>query len=118
MGKFVSHHRRLMILVALLLPLAAAAPARADSPFSIVFGLDQQRHPAFAIRAFGPSKGQKLLSIDSIDLSGRPPLYTEFKPPASSAAASQSVASTSKQSRAAALLRGTLSILRALLPHH
>jgi hypothetical protein len=81
MGIFVSLHRRLISLVALLLTLAAVAPARADSPFSIVFGLDQQRHPAFSIRAFGGPKGQKLFSIDSIDTSGRQAPYTEFKPP-------------------------------------
>jgi hypothetical protein len=107
-----------MILTALLLTLGAVAPARADSPFSIVFGLDQQRRPAFTIKAFGPTKGQKLFSLDAIDNSGRPPLYTEFKPPASQLAPSPGVAATSKQSRAASLLEGTLHILRALIPHH
>jgi hypothetical protein len=71
MGIFVSHPRRIMTLVTLLLTVAAAAPARADAPFSIVFGLDQQRRPAFSIKAFGgPRSGQKLFSIDSIDTSG------------------------------------------------
>jgi hypothetical protein len=108
-----------MTLAAALLTVAAAQPARADSPFSIVFGLDQQRHPAFQIQAFGPTKGQKLIRIDSIDTSGRPPLYTEFKPPSSSLTpGSPGTASTGKQSRAAALINGTLSIIRSLLPHH
>ena len=108
-----------MSLVALLLTMTAVAPARADSPFSIVFGLDQQHRPAFSIKAFGPSKGQKMFSIDSIDTSGRPSLYTEFKPPASPASAPAPVgAMTAKQSRAAAIFNGTLHLLRALIPHH
>lgn len=109
-----------MTLVTLLLTVAAAAPARADAPFSIVFGLDQQRRPAFSIKAFGgPRSGQKLFSIDSIDTSGlRTSPYTEFKPPVSQLAPSPGVPVNSKQSRAAALLGGTLSILRSLLPHH
>ena len=116
----MSHPRRIMTLVTLLLTVAAAAPARADAPFSIVFGLDQQRRPAFSIKAFGgPRSGQKLFSIDSIDTTGqRTSPYTEFKPPASQLAPSPGVPVSSKQSRAASLLNGTLSILRSLLPHH
>jgi hypothetical protein len=114
----VSHRRRFVTFAALLLTVAAATPARADSPFSIVFGLDQQHRPAFSIQAFGPTKGQKLIRIDSIDNSGRPPLYTEFKPPSSSQAPSPGVPANGKQSRAAGLINGTLQLLRSLLPHH
>ncbi len=121
MGSFVSHHRRLMILATALLVGSATLPARADAPFSIVFGLDSQRRPAVSIRAFGPKNGQKLFSFDAVDLGNRPSLYTEFKPPASGQAPGQqglAAASNAKQSRAAAILNASLHLLRAITGHH